>query len=406
MSTSAARPPTPFDDVMPGIGVAVVWASAGMFWLIAGSNLPGGRWLAVHLFTLGVVTNFVLAFSHHFAMTLTRQPDRFIGPVVTIVTNIGIAVTVTAMAMEWNRIVGIGATVVILGITANWWGLRRLRHRGVGARFGWVVRSYERSHEAVVLGAVLGGLMGAGVLQGSWYTSARLAHVHVNLLGWAGMTVLTTLVFFGPTIARARIGAGADDRAARALPRAAAAITIATVALLLTGLDGTPGVVARLVAAVGLGVSAWQVLDTVRGVTTAARGGVAAGRHAVVATCTWFALVVAADALVVATASWEMLDILGVALLVGVLAQAIMATLHHLTPLFAHRSRRGDLRDALDARAGARAIAFNAGVAMIVVPELIAILLPVFIGLTVVTGLGWVLVVGALIQPLTLIART
>jgi len=95
-----------------------------------------------------------------------------------------------------------------------------------------------------------------------------------------------------------------------------------------------------------------------------------------------------------------------VALLVGVLAQAIMATLHHLTPLFAHRSRRGDLRDALDARAGARAIAFNAGVAMIVVPELIAILLPVFIGLTVVTGLGWVLVVGALIQPLTLVART
>lgn len=405
MSASAARPRTPFDDVMPGIGVAVVWASIGMFWLIAGSNLPGGRWLAVHLFTLGVVTNFVLAFSYHFAMTLTHQPARLVGILVIVVTNIGIAVTVTAMAMEWERVVGIGASTVILGIVVNWWGLRRLRARGIGARFSWVVRSYERAHEAVVLGAVLGGLMGAGVLVGAWYASARLAHVHVNLLGWAGMTVLATLVFFGPTMARARIEDGADARAARALPRAAAAITVATVALLLTALDGVAGDVARILAAVSLGVSAWEVVDTTRGVTAAARQGAAPGRHAVIATCAWFALVVSADALVVATGTWELLDILGVGLLVGVLAQAITATLHYLSPMFADRSRRAAMRDALEHRAVARTIAFNAGVAMIVVPELLATLVPVFNGLTVVTGLGWAFVVVALVEPLTLVAR-
>jgi hypothetical protein len=36
--------------------VAAGYGLATIVWVSAGGGLPGGRWLAVHLFTIGVVT--------------------------------------------------------------------------------------------------------------------------------------------------------------------------------------------------------------------------------------------------------------------------------------------------------------------------------------------------------------
>ena len=63
------RRSSPFDDVRPAVGVAALYAVACIVWVVAGGALPGGRWLAVHLFALGVLSNLVMALTAHFAGT-------------------------------------------------------------------------------------------------------------------------------------------------------------------------------------------------------------------------------------------------------------------------------------------------------------------------------------------------
>jgi nitrite reductase (NO-forming) len=241
-----------------------------------------------------------------------------------------------------------------------------MRKQAVGARFAWIVRVHERAHGAFVHGGVLGVLMAVGAVKGGWYASARLAHLHVNLLGWGGLTLLATLVFFGPTMARTRIEPGADDRAAVALRHGATALTTGVLALLATGMGGSASTALRLLAAASLGVFAWSVSVVCMPVARAARtGNDETARWPITALCTWFQLVVWADALVVATGSWAHLDALGLGLVLGVLAQAITATLVYVWPTL-----RGRSSAAWSARtkrhAVARAVAWNAGVAAVV----------------------------------------
>jgi hypothetical protein len=382
---------SPFGDATPSIGAALVFALATLVWLVVGDHLPGGRWLAVHLFTLGVLTNLVLTFSEHFTHAVTRTPGQraWWWP---LVTNTGIVLVVLGRPLESRGALAVGATIVATAVFAAYRRLRRMRKQAIGARFGWIVRSYERAHGAFLHGAILGVVLGVGWAPGSWYGGARLAHLHANILGWGGLTLLATLVFFGPTMARTRIEPGADDRAARAVRFGATGLTVALFGLLLTGMGGVGGLVSRLVAAAGLGILAWAAtvvcLPVGRAVFSAKR---TAPRWTVVAVCAWFPILVTLDALVVAVGAWRWLDALGLAALVGLLAQAILGTLTYLAPMLRGRTT-GDrelVRRRLEIASTSRVVVFQLGVVVLLIAG------------TVGTGplpgaaLGWSLVAGA-----------
>jgi hypothetical protein len=359
-----ARGASPFGPAVPSIVLAVVYALAGLGWLAAGEVLPGGRWFAVHLFTLGVLTNLLLTFSEHFARTLTRTVGERAAwwPVVT---NLGILAVLVGLPSGSRALVVLGATLTTGSVLAAHRRIRLMRRSAVGARFVWVVRVYERAHGAFLHGAALGALLGVGLVTGPWYGGVRLAHLHANLLGWGGLTLLATLVFFGPTMARTRIEVGADDRAARALRRGATGLSLAVGMLLLTGLAGTPGLAARGLAAVGLGFYAVAVTVICRPVARVVRCAEATGpRPLVLGVTVWFPLVAWADVAVVATGAWRWLDALGVAALTGVLAQAVLAALVYLAPMLRGRTAaaRQQIRGRLEAGARRRAVAVNTAV--------------------------------------------
>ena len=67
---------SPFAPLRPAFALAGAYAGAAVLWVLAGSVLPGGRWFAVHLFTLGVLTTLVVALTDHFAQTLLHAPQR------------------------------------------------------------------------------------------------------------------------------------------------------------------------------------------------------------------------------------------------------------------------------------------------------------------------------------------
>ncbi len=356
---------SPFGGTAVSILAALAYAVVALVWiLVGGRDWVPGRWVPVHLFTLGVLTNLVLVFSEHFGRTLTRQPagrTRWQPPVL----NVGVLALVVGLPLGATWLVATGASVVTVVVLVSYWRLRGMRRAAVGARFLWIVRIYERAHGAFVHGAILGALMGTGVLTGGWYASARTAHLHVNVLGWGGLTLLATLVFFGPTIVRTRIEPGADDRAARALRRGATGLTVGVLLLLATGVGGTAGSVLRALAAVSMGVLAWAVTVACLPVARAARRArPSATRWPVVAVASWFPLVAWVDVAVVATGSWRYLDALGLAVILGVLVQAIATVLTYLAPML--RSRSPGRRDLVIARlergGSVRVIAFNAAV--------------------------------------------
>ena len=391
---------SPFGATAPSITAALLYAVVAMVWIVAGDGWAPGRWVPVHLFTLGVLTNLVLVFSEHFGRTLTRTPER---PIrwQPVVVNLGIVAVLVGLPMATPWLVAVGATVVTGVVLVSYRRLRTMRTGAVGARFVWIVRLYERAHGAFIHGAVLGLLMGVGALSGSWYLSARTAHLHVNVLGWGGLTLLATLVFFGPTLTRTRIVPGSDERAARALRRGATALTVAVLLLLATGVGGAAGSALRLLAAAAMAVFAWAVTVTCVPVGQAAhRANPSATRWPVVAVSAWFPVVVWADVLVIATGSWRHLDTLGLAVILGVLVQAIATVLTYLTPMLRSRSFGG--RDLLLARfergATARTLAFNTGAAAIVVAAVVRTGAG-DVGVLLARG-GWVLVVGALAQLL------
>jgi nitrite reductase (NO-forming) len=360
-STRGANPFTHLRAVAGTVGVYLVGLLA---WLVAGGRWPGGRWFGVHLFTLGIVTNLVLALSDHFSRTLTHQGGRAWRWRLPIV-NGGVAAILWGIPNGPDWLIAAGATVLVAEVLRSYVVLRRLRKRSLGGRFSWIVRSYERAHGAFVHGAILGALIGTGVLSGSWSFSARVAHLHVNVLGWAGISLLATVVFFGPTILRTRIEPGADSRAAKALPRAATGLTVAVLALLGTGAGGPEAVALQLVAAAGLLVYGWGVVEVGEPVIMAARRAApSAGRAALVMATLWFILVLGLDVLVVATAQWRYLDALGVAMLSGVLFQAIAASLSYLAPMLLRSDARAraNLSRRIDAGAAVRTLTWNLGV--------------------------------------------
>lgn len=358
---------SPFWSATPGILAALVALGACAVWIVGGDALPGGRWFAVHLFTLGVLSNLVLTFSQHFGHTVTRSPGDG-SRLTTLVFNLGALAVLVAIPLGTTWLLGVGATIATGAVMDSYRRIRAARRAAVGARFAWIARVYERAHGAFVHGAILGALLGLGLLPGAWAGTGRLAHLHINILGWGVLTLLGTVVFFGPTMVRTRIADGADATAARALRHGATALTISVLALLASALGGVAGTVMQLVTVVGMATFATAATIVVLPVVGAALDAKpSAPRGPLIAASSWLVALVWADVLVIALQAWQWLPLLGVVALAGVLLQSIMATLTYLAPML--RGRSFAARDLLLARlekgATARSLAFNVGIVAI-----------------------------------------
>lgn len=382
------------------LAIAACGVLASTVWLAIGDTLPGGRWFAVHLFTLGVLSPLVLALSQHFAATLTRLDE---GATITltlafITGAVGVLVAVPS-GTRWLLVTG--ATIASAAVFTGYLRLRRHRRDATGARFGWVVRIYERAHGSFLHGAVLGALLGAGLLPGQWYLPGRVAHLHANVLGWGVLTLLATVVFFGPTILRRQIEPGADEWTARRLRHGATGVSIAVLALLASGVGGPAGTGFRLLAAGGVATLAWVGTGTCLPIIRTALGGSpSAGRWPIAGACAWLSMALWADVLVVAFGAWRWLDALGAAALLGVLLQAIVAAVIHLAPVALGRGRahRDAMRDRIDRLSGTRAAVFDVGVVLLVATTAARPLL----GSDPITGatgrVGWALVAVAVLS--------
>jgi hypothetical protein len=398
------RAQAPHGFLRPVVAAVGLYVLAALLWLTFGATLPGGRWFAVHIFTLGILTNLIVTLTHHFAETLLHTKPSGHRGARFLVLNGGVILMLSfPPSTLWPF--AIGATIVAGSVVWLYVDLRRMRKASLTGRFAFVVRTYERACGAFVHGAALGVLMGVGLLGGAWFWGARLAHLHINILGWGGLTLLATVVFFGPTIMRTRMEPGADKTAAVALRHGATALTIGVIALLLIGAGDPWALPARLIAAAGLaGYAAAATAVCIPVVKAGGRAKPSAQAWMIRAACVWFIVVVWADVLVVATGRWQYLDALGALLIVAVLGQAILASLGYLSAMLAAGGpeARQVVRDWLERAPRLRVVALNIGV-LAVGAAAIAGRAAGLLG-TVVVRSGWALIALVVLTQLGLIA--
>ena len=170
--------------------------------------LDDGRWLMVHLFTLGAATNSILVWSRHFTERLLKidvpEEARRIQLARIYLLNGGIVVTIVGKLGDWWPVTTAGATIVGLAVAWHAVSLGRDLVAGRDRPFAIAVAQYVASACLLPVGAAFGALL-ASPVGDSLHDGLLLAHEAVNLIGFLGLAASGTLITMFPALWRTRM---------------------------------------------------------------------------------------------------------------------------------------------------------------------------------------------------------
>lgn len=300
--------------------------------------IPDARWLMVHTFTLGAITNALFIWTEHFAAAILRfrpDPNRRGEIGLLAILNAGVVLTATAMVAAIGPLLIIGVTLLGVAVTGHGVRLGRSLQKALPARFTVVVHAYIAAAILLLPGLLFGYLLATG-LSPRWHMAALGAHVSLNILGWVALPIVATLLTLWPTILRAPLPPAAEVTARRFLPLLMPMPAVAALGAMLLGVNET---VSRVVLTVGiLGfVTCAVIIFTPLARTTwqLAKGSFPA--MSVAAGAAWLLTSIGATGFRVAVEGTEpVLTHLGdflVPLLGGGIAQVLLGSLSYLLPV-------------------------------------------------------------------------
>lgn len=215
-------------------------------------------WSQVHVVTLGVLSNAIIAYSTHFAQALTRSKVRPYRSAAVKMLLISAALGIImgqGVQLPWSSWVTAAALAVV--IVALWHAVTvvRLWAPRSGPPLSITVVFYIVAAVALAL-AVL--LVIAGYTLGLNVSLIVAAHSRLALWGFAWTTILGTIITMLPMLTRTKYSERARAWCLRALLLHGAALALGTVACVAGG-SRIAGAGFLLVAAAGVGVI-WPVI--------------------------------------------------------------------------------------------------------------------------------------------------
>ncbi|KRF09208.1 copper oxidase [Arthrobacter sp. Soil782] len=170
--------------------------------------VPESRWLLVHMFVLGMVTNSILVWSQHFAEALLKnrlgEEHRNIQVLRIRLLNLGIAATVAGVLTGIWALTLVGAVVIGAMVTWHAVSLMQQLRTALPSRFGSTIKYYIAAALLLPVGAAFGAVLAYGLDERA-HARFLLAHQALNVLGFVGLTVIGTLVTLWPTMLRTRM---------------------------------------------------------------------------------------------------------------------------------------------------------------------------------------------------------
>jgi nitrite reductase (NO-forming) len=214
--------------------VELAYLAAGAVTLALGDRVAGGGWLALHLVLLGAATNAIVVWSEHFAAALLRAPPvgERLATARTLALNLGVVAVLAGVRGGRPALVAAGAGLAGAVVLGHALVLAGRATRSLPGRLAGTVWFYVAAAAALLAGMGV-GLWLAGGVAGSTdaYLALRLAHVHLNVLGWVGLAVVGTQFTLWPTVLRTRMVEGVERAARWSLPPLAAGLAAAAIGL-------------------------------------------------------------------------------------------------------------------------------------------------------------------------------
>ncbi|BAV24558.1 hypothetical protein CGBL_0128680 [Corynebacterium glutamicum] len=171
--------------------------------------LPEYRWVLIHLFTLGAITNSIVVWSQHFTekfLHLKLEESKRPAQLLKIrVLNVGIIVTIIGQMIGQWIVTSVGATIV--GGALAWHaGSLAMQFRSAkrGQPFASAVIAYVASACCLPFGAFAGALL-SKELSGHLQERVLLTHTVINFLGFVGFAALGSLSVLFAAIWRTKI---------------------------------------------------------------------------------------------------------------------------------------------------------------------------------------------------------
>ena len=323
-----------------------------------------------------------MVWSEHFAVAMLHAPvpDRRWSTARLAGVNVSVAGVLLGVWADLPALITAACAGLVAAVTAHLVVLIRLGRGALGGRLAPVAAYYRAAAAALVVGAVLGGLLATGTVTPSGHTGLRLAHVHVTLFGWIGLPVLGTLFMLWPTA----LGVRMHERTTRTA-RLVLALTGGGLTVAVTGLAGPavvpgpgPALAWRAVTVAGLAAYAAGVALAVRlWAATVRRGRTpvsVAAAWSLAASAGWLTAGTVCDLVLFATRSpagaQDGVESLVPLFLLGFVAQVLVGALTYLLPVVLSngpRERAGS-RAVLERIWPVRLAALNLAVALLVLP--------------------------------------
>ena len=243
---------------------ARLWLTAAGAALLLPPRARLGWWLPLHLAMAGAVATAISGAMQTFAGALTATPPPPAGLVLAqfaLVNGGALGVTAgMALGARWLVAGGGAGFVVAMGLLG--WFVARARRRALHLRHRLPVAGYLFACGAVVAGGALGALVGSGAVGPALQGALARAHPVLNVLGFAGGTILATLVTLLPTVLRVRMPAWHGGTTA--ILYATGLVTAAAGAASGSRAVAAAGGAALTAAALGVGWLVRRVLATPR----------------------------------------------------------------------------------------------------------------------------------------------
>ena len=350
-------------------GVVLAYLAAGGVVLALGDRITSGGWLALHLVLLGAASNAIVVWSEYFAAALlhTTPAGERLALARTVALNAGIVAVLVGVPNGRQALAAAGAGLAGVVVLVHGLTLAGRVGRALPGRLSGTVWFYVAAGAALLAGMGMGLWLAGGVAgSADAYLALRLAHAHLNVLGWVGLTVIGTQFTLWPTVLRTRMVPGLERAVRWSLPPLAAGLAVAAAGL---AARHRPTALAGLaIYAAGLGIALVPFVRTARGrpPRTAAAWMLGAGMA-------WLVVAVAGD-LVALAASSDVVELDGrvarlvPAVVAGFALQTLTGALSYLLPVVFGRGAWGNRRltGILELGWPARVAAVNLGVLALV----------------------------------------
>lgn len=340
------------------------WLTAAGLSLLLPSSARLSMWLPLHLTLAGAVSVAISGSMQNFASALTATPapsGRLVWAQFGLV-NAGAALVGIGRPTAHPGVVAIGGAGFLLGVLLLGLMVWSARRRALNRRHPLPLAMYGMAVACLLVGGTFGALIGSGAVPNAGvYLAFRRAHLTLNVLGWASLTIAGTLVTLLPTVLRIRMPPWHGS--------ATGALFAAGVALLTTGLALRSTAVAAAGGLAYAGGAAGLVWMVVRAVTSPRRWPVPlAAKHLVLAVA-WFVggTFALAVALLRGGASFDRFRLLYLTAFVGGwIVQTLLGAWLYLLPMGrpAHPDERRKFLSAVEFAGTLEVVALNAGLVL------------------------------------------